>query len=134
MALLEEIGNRLSSQGVGGLTSTATWQIVFRGFIPSTKAQQIAIVPTGGFQQFTQRAPIERPTFQLLIRGASTGSTGLEAKVDAAITALNFFDGTLTGRVYVDIQKQGEALFLGRDEEERPLYSVNFLAHRSRTT
>ena len=134
MALLEEISLRLSTQGVGTTSSTATLQIVFRGFVPSTKDQQIAIVPTGGFQQFTERAPVERPTFQLLIRGKSTGSTGLEAKVQGAIDALNFFDGTLLGRVYVDIQKQGEAHFLGRDEEERPLYSVNFLAHRSRTT
>ena len=134
MALLEEITRRLSTQGVGTTSSTATWQIVLRGFIPSTKAQQIAIVPSGGFQQYTQRAPIERPTFQILVRGASTGSTGLEAKVQGVVDALNFFDGSLLSRVYVDIQRQGDVLYLGRDEEERPVYSINFMALRSRTT
>jgi hypothetical protein len=139
VALLEEITRRLSTAGVGSTHSTAAWRIVFREFLPgsiggSTKGQQIAIVPTGGFQQFSERAPIDRPTFQIMVRGNSTGSTGLEAKVDAVISALNFFAGTLSSRVYVDISKQGEAHYLGRDENQRPLYSINFLAHRSRTT
>lgn len=139
MSLMTEIMNRLSTQGVGGLTSTATWRIVGRDFLPgsiggSTKAQQICVTPTGGFDQ-EQAEAMTYPTFQVRIRGASSGSTGLEAKVQAVVDALNLCGAvTLSGRKYLDINQQGDMLYLGRDDAQRPVYSVNFSAFRSRTT
>lgn len=137
--LVDEVLARLSSASVGGLTSTASWRLVAREFLPgtvnaSTQAQQICVTPSGGYAQYTE-VELDRPTFQVRIRGDSTGSTGLEQKVDAVIQALNLQGRqTLSGRVYLDIEKQGDVLWLGRDEADRPVYAVNFLAFRSRTT
>lgn len=139
--LVDEIITRLSSQGVGGTTSTATWRLVARQFLPgtlgaSTQAQQIAVVPTGGLP-WEPAAGFDRPRFQLLFRGKRDGSTGLEAKVSAAITALcsssvaGYDVGT---RTYIDVQKVGDPIWLGRDAADRPLYSQNFQAWRNRTT
>ena len=139
MSLITEIMNRLSSQAVGGLTSTATWRIVGRDFLPgsiggSTKAQQICVTPTGGWDQ-EQSEALTYPTFQVRVRGASSGSTGLEAKAEAMVSALNLCGRKTFGSyVYLDINQQGDLLYLGRDEAQRPIYAANFLAFRARTT
>jgi hypothetical protein len=132
--LLEEVAVRLSSQGVGSTAAGSTgWLIIGREFHPSTNyPRQIAIVPTGGFgQEFSE---VDKRSFQVLVRAASTGSSGLEAKVDAVDSALNIHSGTLSGRVYLDIQRQGDRIYVGRDENHRPVYSLNYLAWRSQTT
>lgn len=139
MALVTEIMNRLSSQSVGGLTSTAAWRIVARDFLPgsiggSTQAQQICVTPTGGYPQ-EQAEALTYPTFQVRVRGASSSSTGLEAKMGAVVNALNLTGRkTLGSYVYLDITQQGDLLYLGRDAAQRPIYAANFLAFRSRTT
>lgn len=138
MSLAAEVIARLSSQGVGSTSSTAAWRLVQREFLPasiggSTQPQQIAIVPTGGFpQELTD--PLVRPTFQVLIRAASTGSTGLEAKAEQVRDALNLWSGTINGRRFVDCHMQGEIVYLQRDENRHPIMGLNFLAWRSRTT
>ena len=137
--LLDEIATRLIAQSVGGLpgstaasTSGTGWTIWSRQLGP-TPDQSIAIVPTGGFQR-EDRAFVDRPTFQIVVRAGKDTSSSLETKVAAVDAALNAFDGTLSSRVYVDINRQGDYLWLGRDENGRPMYSLNYLAHRSRTT
>lgn len=137
MGLLEEIGRRLSTQAVASTSATSTgWLLAYRGFVPSTHGQQVVVIPTGGMPQWAHESAdiLSKPTFQVLVRGNSSGSTGLEAKVDATVSALNLFSGSLLGRPWKDIQLQGEPLSLGRDENGRPMYSLNFLAFRSRTT
>jgi len=139
VSLVTEIGQRLTSAGVGSTSSTAAWRIVYRDFLPgtiagSTKAQQIAITPTGGFDQEYAEA-LTYPTFQVRIRGSATSSTGLEAKAQAVVNALNLNGrDTLGSYVYLDILQQGDLLYLGRDENQRPIYAANFLALRARTT
>lgn len=139
MALLEEVARRLSTQGVGTTSSTSAWRVVYRDFLPgsiggSTKAQQIVITPTGGFPQLLAES-LTYPTFQIRVRGASSGSTGLEQKVTDVITALNKVGPiTLLSVTWRDCVMEGEPLFIGRDEEQRPVYALNFTAWRSRTT
>ena len=99
MTQVSEIITRLSSAAVGGTSSTDTWRIVARDFLPgsiggSTQAQQICVTPTGGFNQEYAEA-LTYPTFQVRVRAASTSSTGLEAKTQAVVAALN-----LSGRWY----------------------------------
>jgi len=142
MGLLEEIALRLSSQGVGTTNAGSTgWLLSAWDFSgPSTANDwQIAIVPTGGFGAEVSEGTthLTRPTFQTLVRGGTPGgrsSTGLWAKVEALITALELYQGTLSGHKYLDIQLQGEPSFIGRDANQRPIVSVNWLALRSRTT
>jgi hypothetical protein len=133
LALVEDIAVRLSSQGVSSTTSTGTYRTVFNAFQPTTDVKQIAIIPTGGFPQ-EPNAGMVRSSFQLLIRSERNNSTDLEATVDAARNALNLFDGTINNFQYADIQVQGDGNWLGFDENDDPMYSLNFVAFRSRTT
>jgi len=141
VALVNEIALRLSSQSVGGITSTASWRIWYRELGAGTQgtssqAQAIAIVPTGGFPGYVAEGTthLTRPSFQVIVRAAHDSSTGLEAKVDAVISALHLYRGTLGSYKYKDIRLQGEPAYLGRDINDRPEYSLNFVASRSRTT
>lgn len=133
--LLDEIGARLTAQAVattGGTgASAATMRLVYREFQP-TPEWQLVLTPSGGFQG-EGRPELDRPTFQVRVRGAESASTTLEVKTAAVVTALHQFAGTLSGRYYVDIARQGDTLYLGRDENQRPIYALNFLALRSRT-
>jgi hypothetical protein len=137
MGLVEEVQQRLIDQSVGGnMASTEAWKITHRELVPSPDTA-IAVVPTGGGTQFAVADnPLDRPTFQVMVRAAANSSTGLEQKVNDVITALNLYSGTPStgGAEYVDIQKEGDALYLGRDENQRPVYSLNFRAIRERTT
>lgn len=105
MTLADEIINKLSSAGIGGTTSTASWRLVQRDFIPgtagsSTQAQQICVTPTGGFPQVIAE-DLGRPTFQVRIRGDADSSTGLEDKVDDVVGTLNRLGPYLpTGTLY----------------------------------
>lgn len=139
-SLLDDVVAKLTAGGIGSTTASGSaWRLVTREFLPgtvgtSTVPRQIAVVPTGGLA-WEPDSGIDRQTFQLLFRDSATGSTGLEAKVAASIATLTTASGfTVNGRVYVDLQAQGQMLWLGRDENGRPLMSQNFLAWRSRST
>lgn len=140
-ALVDEICAKLSSGGLGSLSSSATtYRLVARAWLAgtiggTTQAQQIAVFPTGGLPREPEE-DLDRPTFQLLFRGTSGSSTGLETDIDTAIriltTSPNGF--TVLGRRYASIDTRGNMLYLGRDQNNRPMYSQNFIAWRSRTT
>ena len=133
------LGSGLSHASSGATTLSTAWRVVARDFQPgsiggSTWARQICVTPTGGFNQEYAEA-LTYPTFQVRVRAASTSSTGLEAKAEAVVTALNLSGrSTAPGRTYIDILQQGDLLYLGRDEAQRPMYAANFMALRSRTT
>jgi len=166
MSLTREIMIYLDAQVTGASwTSTGAWRIVANEFLPgsiggSTQAQQICVTPTGGFNQEYAEA-LTYPTFQVRVRGSSTGSTGTdagrltgaEAKMGEVVSVLNLLGrktlanitstslayaigtpGQTGDRVYLDILQQGDLLFIGRDELQRPMYAANFMALRSRTT
>lgn len=141
----DEILARLSSRGVGSTNATSSgWLLVKRQFLPgtigaTTRAQQIAVVPTGGLG-WEPEEQVDRPTFQVLVRGAyspNQSSTGLEQKltdVETALCSTAVIGFTIKGRRFVDVQKQSDMLWLGRDDNNRPIYGQNFLAWRSRST
>jgi hypothetical protein len=137
--LVDDVIARLSTQGVGSTSSTSTWRIVARDFLPGTigsssQAKMIAVTATGGYPQMSAE-DLTYPTFQVRVRDSATASTGLEAKMTAVVTALNLTGGlTINSRKYLDFRLEGEPFFLGRDENQRPLMAANFVAWRSRTT
>lgn len=131
--LLDEVGARLTAAGVASTAAGSTgWTLKYRGLSPSP-SRQVAVSLTGGFQQEGQ-APLNRPTFQVLVRGSSDDGAVLEAKVEALVNALNCQSTQMSGWVWVDCQLQGDVQNLGWDENQRPLYSANFAALRSRTS
>ena len=137
MALPDELAVRLSSQGVGSTTSTGTWRIT-ADELPkslqgsSSQARAVCIVETGGLPW--EPGAIFKPTFQVVVRGPASSPTTAREKMDDVITALHRFSGTAGNRRYPDIQLQGDVVYLGLDQNDRPLYSANFFAFRSDTT
>lgn len=135
MPLVTEIGSRLSSQSVATTGSTG-WRLVYQDFVDGTSIPdtQVCVRNSGGFPG-EARADLDRPTVQVMIRGSVSDSTGSTlTKAVAVNTALHRYDGTLSGWTYVDIERQGDLLYLGRDDNQRPLYSLNFTALRSRSS
>lgn len=131
--LLDEIAKRLTDQGVGVVGSTANW-VVKKNWMSPSPDRAIALFETGGFpNDFHESALIDRPTFQVRVRGPKGGASTARVKIGAARTALEIGSTTLTGWRYVHIVAQGEPTFLGMDENQRPEYVMNFTALRSRT-
>ena len=133
--MLSDVGLLLSNAGVATTNAGSTgWRLVYREFQPTPMpVRQVCVALTGGFQS-EQRAPIERPTFQVRVRGSTNEGSALETKVQAVVSALNFFDGTPSDRYIPNILMQGDRLYLGRDEHQQPMYSLNFAMVRSRTS
>jgi hypothetical protein len=132
VGLLDEVGARLTAAGVATTSAGSTgWRLVYRGLGPSP-VRQVAVIPTGGFPAVG--LDVRSPTFQLLLRGSSGDGATLEAKAEAAITALDQQSSAMSGWTWPDLRLQGGPHFLGWDEGQRPLYSLNFAALRSRTS
>lgn len=131
--VVEDVGAILTAAGVctTGATSTG-WTLKYRDLEP-TPAQMVAVIPSGGLDG-EQLVELDYPSVQVLIRGSSVASSGLEAKVAAVNAALHLYSGTVNGRVYVNIARKGDVLWAGRDQNQRPIYSLNFGLVRSRTT
>ena len=133
MALLDEMSTRLIAQSVGVTGSTANW-VVKKAWMPPSPDRAIGIFETGGQPNDRGQGLIDRPTFQVRVRGPKGGYSTARAKIAAARTALETGPLTLQGRYYVQIAANGEPIFLGYDENSRPEIVMNFTAHRSRTT
>lgn len=135
MGLLEDVGSLLTSASVATTSAGSTgWRLVYREFQPTPMpVRQVCVRLTGGYES-EERAPITRPTFQVVVRGSTGEGSTLETKAQAVATALNFQEGTINSWVYVDMRMEGDVLYLGRDEHQQPQYSLNFRTVRSRTT
>lgn len=133
MALLDEVSARLIAQSVGVAGSTANW-VVKKGWMPPAPDRAIGIFETGGLaNDGHESALIDRPTFQVRVRGPKGGYSTARTKIAAARTALEIGNSTLGGRRYVHIVAQSEPSFMGYDENQRPELVLNFTALRSRT-
>ena len=136
MGLLEDVGSLLTAASVATTSAGSTgWRLVYREFQPTPPApiRQVCVRLTGGFRS-EERAPLTRPTFQVTVKGSTGEASTLETKAQAVVSALNFQEGTINGWTYADMRMAGDVLYLGRDAQQQPQYSVNFETVRSRTS
>ena len=135
MGLQEDVKTILVDASVGSTSSTGvTWRIVYREFVAGTQVAttaggQIAITEMGGFQEW-EHSRLQWPTFQVRVMAPTTGSTGLEDKMDEILSVLDHYNGTPIDVPITNIGAQSPPLYLGRDDNQRPMYSLNFLAYR----
>ena len=104
---------------------TSGWQIEI-GAMPPTPDEIIMISDTGG-QEPNPKYLIDYPTVQVMVRGAVSGYlvTAREAKAvkdlclgtDAFVHEGDRIDGII---------QNGDLAFVGRDEQQRPLFVINF--------
>jgi len=93
---------------------------VYIGNLPSTPDDAVAIYNTGGYPRDLSGTYVEEPTFMIKVRSASY-STG-EATCN---TIMDLLHGNNTIKVLM-IEDQSGILDLGRDENNRPEWSINF--------
>jgi len=101
------------------------WQIEV-GAMPDKPDNVITIYDTGG-QAPNPKWLLDFPTLQVMVRGAvgTYLATFIEAKAVKDIL-LGTPSQNLNSDRWVSITQNGDLGFLGRDEDERPLFSVNF--------
>lgn len=82
---------------------------------------------TGGFKP-SEWTPLKRPSFQVIVRGAEINGPSVETKANAIYAYFHNRDDFVIGttRIVHCSADQSIPLYIGRDENKRPMYSVNF--------
>ena len=140
MGLLNEIGTRLSDQSLASSAAANGYQL-FLSMLPDTTSGQdkaVAIIETAGFPP-DPRNPLDKPGFQVLVRGASifdTSTSYEETEVEAQAIYADLHGITtisLSSRNYAGIFAQQTPFLLEYDSQNRPVIACNYVAFRSRT-
>ena len=106
--------------------SGSGWQTEI-GAMPKTPDDVIMISDTGGLDP-NPKWLLDFPTIQIMVRGAVNGylATVREAKaVKDLILGIDAFT-TSEGDRWVSATMNGDLGFIGRDENARPLFTMNF--------
>lgn len=125
MAADNDIASRLQSAGVGTVGTD-----IFRGAMraPSSQIPNAAlfVVPTGGGGPDplvdAGASDYSRPTVQILVRGDVGTYITTQTTATSALTAVH--KSTIAGFFQV-LARTPEPLYLGLDDTEHPLFSVN---------
>lgn len=121
--LLTDLIAYLVAQDIG----TAGTDLFLTGFAGDAD-NQVAIIGTGGVEPYKD-IPVARPTVQILVRNTDR-QTGLDKAYDI-FYLLDKKDDKLvlkTGGVDImQINALGEPAYLGRDNADRHIYSMNFV-------
>ena len=115
----------LVAAGIGTFAGTSGWGI-FIGKLPQKPETAIAVVGTGG-QTANPKYLLDYPSIQVLIRGAKNGYQAAYAKALASKnTLLGLSSQTVNGDWWVQVNMIGDITPLGFDENDCPMFSVNF--------
>lgn len=133
--LLDDLSVFLSSQGLGGATSSASWMIT-KAYMPPQPNNVIGLFETGGEAPDRYQANLDYPRFQVRCRGTAFAYSSARAKLFAVFQALQGVDNgrTINGRYYPGIEAVSDAIGFPLDSNNRPEVLQNFRAFRSRTT
>lgn len=93
---------------------------VFIGNMPTTPDDVIAIYNTGGYPRGLTESKLKQPTFQIRIRSASYAAGEVMCN-----TVADLLHGNGTTKI-LTIYQQGDPLDLGRDQNNRSEFSINF--------
>ncbi len=97
------------------------------GAMPATPDKVIMISDTGGWDDPNPRYLLDFPTCQVMVRGEANGylDTFREAKA-VKDNLLGVPSQDINNDRLVSITMRSDAGFIGRDEKQRPLFSINF--------
>lgn len=132
---IEEIANRLVSQGVGIVGTN-----IFLGTqaqIPTGNGPYISLIETGGTggARTQNDTALERPTLNILTRGKIPSA--VRAMSRAAYAALGgpggLFNLSLGGTFYLSIIVRQEPTDIGADDVGRGMFSFNIDAEKQRS-
>lgn len=115
MSLTTEIASLLS-----------TVSNVYIGNMPATPDACACIYPTGGYPRDLSGSQYEEPTFMVKVRSATYA-----AGETTCGTIKDLLHGKTSGN-FLCIYQQGDIQDLGRDENNRPQWSINFRCYHKR--
>ena len=105
---------------------------LFISSLPDSPDHCVGIYDTGGIEP-EHNYTYFRPTFQITVRGKK--QSGYREAWKMAETVRNVLmaihNETWNSTVYVGIWAQTDILFVGYDDNKRPLLTVNFRIHRT---
>jgi hypothetical protein len=104
----------------GGMTN------IYRGDKPADTDNIIAIFQSGGYPRSMSGTKVEEPTFQIIVR-----NTGYDAGITVCDAVKNLLHAASTTRILM-IQQQGDTLDLGKDQNNRHEFSLNFRCYYRR--
>lgn len=93
---------------------------------PTLEADQMILVNLTGGREPSPKWLLDYPSAQVMVRGKSRDYTGARTKVQAAKDALlGLPSQTINGDRWDHVNMIGDINFLGYDQKERPLFSIN---------
>ncbi len=125
LTLEEDMRGILATAGVGTVTPNEEWSLNISR-MPSAPNRQIAISRTGGKASDPKWA-LDYPSMQVMIRGNPSDYVAARDKaqnVKDELLGLN--SQTIGDTRWVSVTAIGDVNWLGYDENERPMLSVNF--------
>lgn len=139
MAFLDELSALLTSSTVAG--STMGWP-VYLGHMPDSTAigdKAVAVIDQTGLG-YVPRVGLERPAFQVIVRGepvnqTSTAYEDAQARAQVIAKALRDYSGqpSTSGARLAGVWNDSGPFFAGFDESLRPQFSANYRAQREST-
>lgn len=115
----------LEAAGVGTFVATSGWGI-YVSKEPSTPNTTITLFNTAG-RPPNPKWLLDYPSLNIRIRGDKGGYQAVEAKAKEVKDALLGLDSQdINGDRWVSVTMASDITFIGYDNNERPMYSLNF--------
>ena len=96
------------------------------GQFPTTPDKAFLINAAGGRPPYPRLA-LNFPSVQVMVRGKASGYTDARAQIDKACNALlGFGNVVLNSDTYRSCNMMGDVIYLGQDDNGRPMMSANF--------
>lgn len=125
LTLEEDMRGLLAAAGVGSITPNIEWSLNLSR-MPASPNRQFSIVRTGGKPSDPKWA-LDYPSMQVMVRGNPGDFIIARDKAQNAKDALlGLTSQTIGDTRWVSVTAIGDVNYLGYDENERPMLSVNF--------
>lgn len=120
----DDLSEVLADNAVGVIGANAGWSINV-GIEPSSPETAITLYDTGGLEPDTDKMEVFRPSIQVRVRGFSyRDGYAKQQEIRALLVALAPF--TKEGSRYGGITASSEILAIGRDDNDRVLFTANY--------
>ncbi len=104
---------------------------LFVSEMPKEPDKCAAVFDTGGYDAMSNY-DYKRPTVQVRVRGDKGGYLAAHALAQSIFDLLHGSDNqTVNSTRYIGIWAEGDIMFIGYDDNRRPLLSMNFRIHRA---
>ena len=127
MAAIEAIADKIATGGFGTVGST-----IFIGLMPDTPEACVVLYESPGpgvVEHFGGGISLDLVTIQVSVRGVRDDYPTARNLTDSIRTYLSSVtEETLSGVRILRIRPEGYVNAIGRDQEDRPLFSANFIA------